>query len=284
MSIQLSGQFIPLAIALYSLAIISPHQPAQAQQTVIDTLPPPDIQVVPDSQQPLPEPLPQIQPVQIEPSQSNPLLYPSPENQEQLNPVLSQPGEPNQYSQNFSRYFVYVNGSNSQTLQRIRQVEPSAYIRQYQGRSIIQSGVFNSPSNAQQRVRQLAASGIYDARVVSFSNGQEIQSFNGGGNYYPGNDPYYDNGNNTYYDNRNNTYSQNRNNRYYVVIPGRRQDLPAIADRIIRNVGDRSLIQQRQQPLGPHVAVGPFPERSDADRWNKYIRDLGYGNARVYYR
>ncbi|MBU7583342.1 MAG: hypothetical protein KAF91_10620 [Nostoc sp. TH1S01] len=272
MSIKLSGQFRALPIMpLFlgsSLAIISHIYPAQgqvnshhillSQQTVIETLPPPpDTSISPDNQQTLP----QIQPGQIEQYDPTPFPYPSTNNQSQQNPLLIQPSQPNQYSQNFERYFVYVDSNNYQTLQRVRQIEPGAYIRQYQGRSIIQSGVFNRQSNAQERVRQLQSYGIRGARVVSFSNGQEIQTFNSGSS----------------------GYSENRSNRYYVVIPGKTQDLPVIADAIIRGSGYSSLVQERQKPLGPHVAVGPFAERGDADRWNKYVRDLGFGNARVYY-
>ncbi|MBE9004103.1 hypothetical protein IQ259_03430 [Fortiea sp. LEGE XX443] len=260
MSMQLSAQSIALPITSLFLggylALISQSQPAQgqingnnvlvAQQTVIDTLPPlPDAPIIFDNQQALPQ-------VQPEP---NPLLYPSTENQ------FSQPGQPNQYSQNFERYFVYVDSDNYQALQRIRQVEPGAYIRQYQGRSIIQSGVFSRQSNAQQRVRELESVGIRGARVVSFANGQEIQNFSTSSS-----------GN-----------SEARNNRYYVVIPGKVQDLPVITNKIIRNVGNSALIRERQKPFGPHVAVGPFAERGDADRWNKYMQELGFGNARVYY-
>jgi len=274
MSMQLSGQLIaspiiPLFLGS-CLALISHTQPVQAQinsnhillsqQTVIETLPPPpDTSVVPYNEQPLP----QLEPGQIEQYEPNPLVYPATENQYQQNPLILQPNQPNQYSQNFQRYFVYVDSDNYQTLQRVRQIEPGAYIRQYQGRSIIQSGVFNRQSNAQQRVRQLESYGIRGARVVSFSNGQEIQTFSSGSG--------------------NREYSENRNNRYYVVIPGKAQDLPVIADTIIRRSGYSSLVQERQQPFGPHVAVGPFAERGDADRWNKYVRDLGFGDARVYY-
>ncbi|WP_242051196.1 hypothetical protein [Nostoc spongiaeforme] len=252
-----------------SLAIISQIYPAEAQinnhhlllsqQTVIETLPPPpDTSVTPDNQQTLP----QIQPGQIEQYDPTPFPYPSTDNQSQQIPVLIQPSQPNQYSQNFERYFVYVDSDNYQTLQRVRQIEPEAYIRQYQGRSIIQSGVFSRQSNAEDRVRQLEYAGIRGARVVSFSNGQEIQNFNSSSS---------------------SSNSQNRSNRYYVVIPGRTQDLPVIANTIIRKSGYSSLVQERQRPFGPHVAVGPFVERGDADRWNRYVRDLGFGDARVYY-
>jgi hypothetical protein len=270
MSMKLSGQFIALPIMpLFlgsCLAMISPSHPAQAQinsnsvlfsqQTVIDPLlPPPDTSVFPNNQS-----LPQLESGQIEQYEQNPLPYPSTENQDQQNPLF-QPSQPNQYSQNFERYFVYVNSGNSQTLQRVRQVEPSAYIRQYRGRSIIQSGVFSRRSNAEQRVRELEYYGIRGAGVVSFSGGDEIQSFNP----------------------RPSENSTIRTNRYYVVIPGKTQDLPEISDRIIQRTGYSSLVRERQQPRGPHVAVGPFAERSEAQRWNKYMHELGFGDARVYY-
>ncbi|MBD2438663.1 hypothetical protein [Nostoc sp. FACHB-110] len=271
MSMQLSGQLMALPIIhlfLGSCLAIASQSQAQAhtnnhhillsQQTVVDTLPPPpDTFVIPGNQQTLP----QLQPGQVEQYEQNPLLYPSTENQYQQNPLILQQSQPNQYSQNFERYFVYVNSSDYQTLQRVRRIEPSAYIRQYRGRSVIQSGVFNRQSNAQQRVRELEYYGIRGARAVSFSGGEEIQSFNANPT-------------------RN---APTRNNRYYVIIPGKLQDLPAISDRIIQNSGYSSLVQERQKPLGPHVAVGPFAERGDADRWNKYVHELGFGNARVYY-
>ncbi|WP_242056375.1 MULTISPECIES: hypothetical protein [unclassified Nostoc] len=267
---KLSGQFLALPIMpLFlgsCLASILHSHPAQAQinsnsvllsQQTVETLPPPpDTSVIPDNEQPLP----QLQPGQLEQYEPNSFPYPSTENQNQQNPLF-QPTQPNQYSQNFERYFVYVNSGNYQTLQRIRQVEPSAYIRQYRGRSIIQSGVFSRRSNAEQRVRELEDYGIRGAGVVSFSGGEEIQSFNA----------------------RPSENSTIRTNRYYVVIPGKTQDLPEISDKIIRSSGYSSLVRERQKPLGPHVAVGPFADRSEAQRWNKYMHELGFGNARVYY-
>jgi hypothetical protein len=271
MPMKLSGQFIasplmPLFLGS-CLIFISHTHPAQAQlnsnhvllsqQTVIDPLlPPPDTSVFPNNQQPLP----QLEPEQIEQYEQNSLPYPSTQNQDQQNPTF-QLTQPNQYSQNFERYFVYVNSDDYQTLQRVRRIEPGAYIRQYRGRSIIQSGVFSRRSNAEQRVRELEYYGIRGAGVVSFSGGEEVQNFNPPSS-------------------RNSTI---RTNRYYVVIPGTTQDLPEISDKIIQRTGYSSLVRERQQPRGPHVAVGPFTERSEAQRWNKYMHELGFGDARVYY-
>ncbi|WP_292872790.1 hypothetical protein [Nostoc sp. LPT] len=200
---------------------------------------------------------------------------PLPNNQFEQNFQPSQPSQFSQYNQNFERYLVYVDGSDFQTLQAIRQIEPSAYIRQFQGRNVIQSGVFNRVGNAQQRVNELQSRGIYNARIISFGNGQEINA---------------DNGNYNYRDDRNNINANRRVSRYYVAIPTTSEQLRAIAAQVRQNLGRFTQdlgrsggVLERTQPRGPHVAVGPFQNRFQAEEWNKYIRNIGYGNARVYY-
>ncbi|ABA23668.1 conserved hypothetical protein [Trichormus variabilis ATCC 29413] len=174
-----------------------------------------------------------------------------------------QPYQPVQYQyqsgQNFQRYFVYVDNNSYDTLQRVRRIEPSAYIRQYNGRSVIQSGVFNRESNAQQRVRELESSGIYGARIAGSGDGQGIPNSPGGGNY------------------------GSERSRYYVTIPAKPEEVPSIANRIRLAVGRNSFVRERRQPLGPHVAVGPFVQRTEAEQWSNYLRNMGFANARVYY-
>ena len=293
------------------LVLIPDSTPAQAQisnsnvllvQETGEILPPPPI---PFGQQPSP----QLQPIQAvdfnqpevnfqptQPVQDNQLeqnfqpsqplqnnqfeqnfqpSQPLPNNQFEQNFQPSQRSQFSQYNQNFERYLVYVDGNDSQTLQAIRQIEPSAYIRQFQGRTVIQSGVFNRVANAQQRVNELQSRGIYNARIISFGNGQEINA---------------DNGNYNYRDDRNNINANRRASRYYVAIPTTSEQLPAIAAQVRQNLsgytqdlGRSGGVLERTQPRGPHVAVGPFQNRFQAEEWNKYIRKIGYGNARVYY-
>ncbi|WP_292724631.1 MULTISPECIES: hypothetical protein [unclassified Nostoc] len=273
------------------LVLIPDSTPAQAQihnsnlplaQETGETLPPPPI---PFGQQPSP----QLQPVQnnqfeqnfqpSQPVQNNQFeqnfqpSQPLQNNQVEQNFQPSQPAQFSQYNQNFERYLVYVDGSDFQTLQAIRQIEPSAYVRQFQGRNVIQSGVFNRVSNAQQRVNELQSRGIYNARILSFANGQEINA-----------------GNREIVGDRN-TISANRPvSRYYVAIPTTSEQLPTIAAQIRQNLGRFSQdlgqsggVLERTKPRGPHVAVGPFPDRFQAEEWNRYLRNIGYGNARVYY-
>ncbi|MEH1839794.1 MAG: hypothetical protein V7L20_13725 [Nostoc sp.] len=272
-------KLLPLLIGGWLLLI--PNNNVLLAQGVGEILPPPPI---PFGQQPSP----QLQPVQdsqieqdfqpsqsLQNNQSGQDFQPSqPIQNNRFTPNFqpSQPAQFSQYNQN-ERYLVYVDGSDFQTLQAIRQIEPSAYIREYQGRSIIQSGVFNRVSNAQQRVNELQSRGIFNVRIISFTNGQEIDAGNG-----------------SFRGDRNNINPPKQASRYYVVIPTTREQLPAIAEQIRQNLaqfsqglGQSGGVLERTQPRGPHVAVGPFFDRFQAGEWNKYLRNIGYKNARVYY-
>ncbi|MBH8556238.1 hypothetical protein I8751_28690 [Nostocaceae cyanobacterium CENA357] len=271
MSSQIASKFItfqilPLFVGSW-LALIFHSYPAQAQinnhQGILQaqgTLPPPpNVPGTYYGQQPLP----QLQPYQpgVQP------YYPYEQNLQPAQPgqeyyeYSPQPSQP-QYNQNWERYLVYVESNNYQTLQQIKQIEPGAYIRQYRGRSVIQSGVFSRPSNAQDRVRQLQSYGIYGAQIVNFNNGQEVLASPAGGNV---------------------VNPRGSSSRYYVVVPTSSENLNALAEQVIRSVGQSSAVLARQKPLGPHVAVGPFAGRKDATQWNNYLRNLGFGDARVYY-
>ncbi|MEH2161472.1 MAG: hypothetical protein V7K38_10575 [Nostoc sp.] len=285
-------RFLPLLVGGW-LVLIPDSIPAQAQiynnvllaQQAGETLPPPPI---PFGQQPSP----QLQPAQLvqdnqselnfqpsQPLQNNQFeqdfqpSQPVQNNQFEQNFQPSQPSQFSQYNQNFERYSVYVDASDSRTLQAIRQIEPTAYIRQYQGRNVIQSGVFNRVSNAQQRVSELQSRGIYSARIINFPNGQEIEA-----------------GNRGFIGDRNNINPPKQVSRYYVAIPTTQEQLSATGSQIRQNLarfsqdlGRSGGVIERTQPRGPHVAVGPFSNRFQAEEWNKYLRNIGYRNARVYY-
>jgi hypothetical protein len=71
---------------------------------------------------------------------------------------------------------------------------------------------------------------------------------------------------------------------YFVVIPGKQSELEAIANQVIRlgdGFGIAQLVQQTSEPRGPHVQVGPFGDRTAANRWNRYFRDFGM-DSRLY--
>jgi hypothetical protein len=166
----------------------------------------------------------------------------------------------NQYLQNSERYLVYVDSNNLQTLQQVRQIEPTAYVRQFQRRYIIQAGVFNESANAQRRIRELAAYGVNNTRIFGLNQRQEI----------PNNDAI-------------GGIEEQVSRYYYVVIPSSAEDAAKIADRIQQNTGFYRGISAKNHGLGHHVAVGPFAQPSDAQKWNNYLHNMGFGNARVYY-
>lgn len=167
-----------------------------------------------------------------------------------------QPGELNQYNRNFERYFVYVDSSDFQVLQRVKQVESNAYIRNYNGRNVIQSGVFHKESNAQIRVRELELNGVFGAKIVNAANLEVIP---------------------------NNPNQQKERKYYYIVIPSHHNNLRSFGTEIRQKISANINVFMRTQPRGAHIAIGPFSDKSEAEIWNSYFQNSGYGNARVYY-
>lgn len=167
-----------------------------------------------------------------------------------------QPGELNQYNRNFERYFVYVDSSDFQVLQRVKQVESNAYIRNYNGRNVIQSGVFHKQSNAEIRVRELELNGVFGAKIVNAANLEVIP---------------------------NNPNQQKERKYYYIVIPSHHNNLRSFGREIRQKISANINVFMRTQPRGAHIAIGPFSDKSEAEIWNSYFQNSGYGNARVYY-
>lgn len=150
-------------------------------------------------------------------------------------------------------YLVYVNSPNSTQLEQVKQLEPAAFMRQYQGKSVIQAGVFSQQLNATNIAKQLQSQGIA-TRIVNLSTGQEIAL-------------------------------QRANFKFYfVVIPAGAEDLPII-ERQVKQLPNKvpAIISQRQEPRGSHLRVGPFTEKDKAESYNRYLISTGLSNARVYY-
>ncbi|BAZ07164.1 SPOR domain-containing protein [Calothrix sp. NIES-3974] len=161
------------------------------------------------------------------------------------------------------QYWVIVNSSEPQLLMATKQIEPTAYFRSIQGRTIIQAGVFSTSVNADTRARQLVFMGIPAVQVINSQTGQII-SYNPGNPNPPRPQPQ-------------------PSQAYFVVIPGGREELPGIENKIRQNIGQNLNIMRRHQPRGWHVAVGPFRDRYEAEQWHRNLKNLGFGNARVYY-
>lgn len=224
-----------LALAAGGAELFAPQNPAQAK-----TLPG-DVLIAQAVVNPLPPP---PSPINFGKEQS-PSPSSSPRELDFQAPLPSPP------SSNSESYLVYVNEASSLRLQEVQQLEPTAFVRQYNGRSVIQAGVFNQKTNAQQQVKELKSRGI-EARIVSLATGQETDVV--------------------------------ESKSYFVVIPATRKDLPLIEDQVTRLRMDVPVsVSQREEPRGSHVRIGPFPERRQAESWNHYLRDFGLRNARVYY-
>ncbi|MEA5576012.1 hypothetical protein [Anabaena sp. UHCC 0451] len=207
--------------------------------------------------------LPQLQPTgAVEFYQNNQNYQPSPTT------------EISQYGQNLERYVVYVNSDNNQVLQRVRQIESSAYIRQFNGRNIIQSGVFSKPSHAQQRIRELESNGIRGAGILNFSNPEQIS-------YYSAREIPYSTGDN--FRTVSPSVQREQAKSYYVIIPTSINNLRYLGQEIQQKIARNTNVFLRTQPRGAHIAVGGFKDRSEAEQWNNYLKNLGYSNARVYY-
>jgi hypothetical protein len=143
-----------------------------------------------------------------------------------------------------------VNGDSPLMLQQVKRVELQAFIQQFEGRRVIQAGVFSTEANARQQTEALAAQGI--ASEITTSNM---------GSLLPGNSA----------------------RGYYVVVPGDRADLPDFRDRAIRLGVQQNSIQLRERPLGPHLAVGPFAQRQQAETMGRYLKDRGQLDTRIYF-
>lgn len=211
------------------------------------------------------EPLPQVptgEPFSTSPQKTIEFQAPSNQYQSQY-----------QNNQNFGRYQVYVYGGNlRRQLRAVRYVAPDAFIKHQRRRDIIQAGVFRSESSARERVRQLQSRGVGNTRIVS-NNGQNRPDYS----------DYSDRGNYQRYPDRGD-YSRNRSNKYYVVVPTSSQELPYYRNEIKRYVGRNAYVIPRDEPRGPHVAIGPFANRWQAEELNGNLRrDSRFGNARVYY-
>jgi hypothetical protein len=166
-------------------------------------------------------------------------------------------------AQSSFRYRVFVNGNSQLLLEQVQKIEPKAFTREDGGRDVIQAGAFNNIEDARQRVQELENIGL-QARIQE--NSVRVSSYNTN----LANDQFgYD------------------SSGYFVVIPAPERDLKYIEQQVrrlalredLRDIG----IQRRDQPRGWHVIVGPFIDREIAERWNRYLKDFGLSNSRVYY-
>ena len=173
----------------------------------------------------------------------------------EFNGPSEQPSTPSSGS---TRYRVYVSGDSSQLLEQVRKIDSTAFVRR--GEGIIQAGLYVDESKAQLRVAELGAQGI-TAQISPLSTGLSTAAPNSASS---------------------DSASSIPSGSYFAVIPGSRADLANVAIQVIQLGISQEYVRIKESPRGPHVAVGPFEKRGEADSWSSYLRSRGM-DARVYY-
>ncbi|MBV5261020.1 hypothetical protein FLX56_21635 [Synechococcus moorigangaii CMS01] len=149
-----------------------------------------------------------------------------------------------------ARYRVEVLGSSSMMLATVRQVEPTAFVKGDR----IQAGLFAERENAEILRADLQASGI-TAQITDLGTGDlTADSFT----------------------------PNSSQGRYFVAIPTRGQE-QEIQSQLQRMGIQQSLIEARTAPRGPHIAIGPFAVREEAELMNVRVRLMEL-DGRLYFQ
>jgi hypothetical protein len=187
-------------------------------------------------------------------------------------------------------YKVYISENDYGLRRGTRLIPTDAFRQRFGGRSVIQVGAFRTREAATSLARRLESDGVYSARVVS--SDQVVYNEQNGRNEpdVPYNSGRGDSGRGDSGRGDSGRGDSGRRSSYYVVLPANSEELPRYRNEIRsylgRNVypGSDVYVIPRLEPRGPHVAIGPFVKRWEAEEWNNYLRkDSRFGNARVYY-
>jgi cell division protein FtsN len=146
------------------------------------------------------------------------------------------------------RYLVYVNGNSPYLLQQVQQIEPTAFMQGFRGQQVIQIGVFETESNARQKSGMLSQQGI-GAEVAAIAINRS--SFRSGTNFV-------------------------------VIVPANQNDFSSLTEQIVRLGIRQEAIQPKMAPVAPHLQIGPFADRQDAEKTSRSLRREGL-DARVFY-
>jgi hypothetical protein len=156
MKIQKQGLIVLLGLES-GLSLFNATATMAQMPPVLHRLPPPP----PIPEAPNPDSATNISPVESTPATNNRVV------REYVFQAPSTPVESNNLTKPTTSpsglYRVEVIGAGNWLLSRVRMVEPSAFIRR--GETVIQAGLFNGRSQAEQRLSELAMQGI-SARIV----------------------------------------------------------------------------------------------------------------------
>jgi hypothetical protein len=188
------------------------------------------------------------------------------------NPQQRKPPQPTSSSRN-NLYRVWIPGANPWVLNKVRSIEPGAFVRRSQG--VIQAGLFTDPNRAKTRIKQLTSLG-FKGKITT------LPLFKS--NSYskvPKSAPVSTSTTSISVINRNLKLIPH-SKYYFVVVPGGDAELATIEARLLGSGIEQQAVLIRDQPLGFHIALGPFEERQEAESWSKYLRKKGM-DARVHF-
>jgi hypothetical protein len=201
------------------------------------------------AQQPLPPPPPRSP---FPPSTPLPTVNPA--------PVVVPPRSPNQQidvprvnsvQPSGNQFRVYIDSADPFVLQQARTIQPDAFFQNVEGRRVIQAGLFTDEIKARQQLSRLASQGL-EARITTRSPQSNF-------------DP------------------SDTQQGYYAIVPGNSREVQEYRERAVRLGVTPSLLRLRDRPRGLHLAVGPFPNRREAEQVVQYLRDRGSLDARLFY-
>ncbi|HIK18540.1 MAG TPA: hypothetical protein IGS53_25100 [Leptolyngbyaceae cyanobacterium M33_DOE_097] len=164
-------------------------------------------------------------------------------------PPAAKPNSSKPINVRTTRYMVYVNGNSPYLLQQIRLVEPDAFVQTFQGEPVIQVGMFDTEQAAQAQSKRFADYGL-KADVATV----EISAPSG---------EFSDRG-------------------YVVVIPSRQTEFASLTSQLTRLGIPEQVIQAKLAPIAPHLQLGPYRDRQDAEFVSRSLRRNGL-DARLYF-
>ncbi len=155
-------------------------------------------------------------------------------------------------TQKVDNYLVYINNANSAQLEQVKQMIPTAFMRQYQGKSVIQAGVFGKELNAITLAQKLQSQGI-SPHIFNLTTAKEV------------------------------ALKTDSSKFYFVVIPTDVKDLSSVERQVKQlPIVVAAIISQRHD-RGSYLRVGPFTAKGQAETYNRYLLDSGLSNTQVYY-
>jgi len=164
-------------------------------------------------------------------------------------PPAAKPNSSKPINVRTTRYMVYVNGNSPYLLQQIRLVEPEAFVQTFQGQPVIQVGMFDTDQAAQAQSKRFAGYGLKaDVATVEISTPSGEFSDRG----------------------------------YVVVIPSRQTEFANLTSQLTRLGIPEQVIQPKLAPIAPHLQLGPYRDRQDAEFVSRSLRRNGL-DARLYF-